>query len=301
MGIVHPLKDLSPLQQTEVCGQCHGRSTHKTQLELAFQTGFRPGDIDMTSRVRFWNYSSTPNPAEYSYFYANDWARRNRQQWQDFTKSAHFNKAGMSGITCHTFHGKWEEAQLRQKPQALCEGCHTLEGRAKRPNVELFMGSPMQKAGVTCVDCHMSKIGVRSDKTPSGPRQWDTSSHTFLVATPELQRTIGVRSACVSCHFEKGPPKKMPSGVESPLFGIDDLHTVLTKNQEAVRELLGEVQALLKAVTSAKPEAVALVERAQARLSLVLLDGSMGAHNAGRAIDLLTEAKALATQAAKSQ
>jgi hypothetical protein len=95
--IVHPLKDLNALQQTELCGQCHGRNTNKTATELSFPTGFLPGDVDMTTRSCFWSYSGTNNPDEYQYFWPKVWASRNRQQWQDFTRSTHFNKAERRG------------------------------------------------------------------------------------------------------------------------------------------------------------------------------------------------------------
>src|SRR5262249_15817120 len=64
------------------CERCHGRNTNKTSSDLAFLQGFRPGDVDMTTRVRFWDYSATANQDENKYFYRNDWAKRNRQQWQ---------------------------------------------------------------------------------------------------------------------------------------------------------------------------------------------------------------------------
>lgn len=108
--IVHPLKDLNSLQQTELCAQCHGRHSNKTIPDLAFQTGFRPGDVDMTTRGRFWNYSGTPNPEENYYFWPNDWSKRNRQQWQD--------------------------CRRRSKSEPPC-----------RPNIEPGVGAGLQRAG----------------------------------------------------------------------------------------------------------------------------------------------------------
>lgn len=294
--IVHPLKDLTALQQTQVCAQCHGRNTNKTVSDLSFQVGFLPGDIDMTSRARFWSYSGTSNPDEYRYFWPNDWAKRNRQQWQDFAKSAHFNK-GLSCLTCHTFHGKWEEAQLRQKPQELCTGCHSSEGYAKRPNAEMFKESPMQKAGVQCVDCHMPKIGYRSDRTSKGPHQWDTSSHTFMVATPVLEKTQGIRSSCASCH--EGQGMKLAGGVQAPPFNSEVLHALLTQRQTDTRNGISDVQKILASVKSKKLEAKALVDQANAKLNFVLLDGSLGMHNQVRSADLIADARKLAIKAAK--
>jgi predicted CXXCH cytochrome family protein len=249
--IVHPLKDLNALQQTQVCAQCHGRSTNKKTADASFQQGFLPGDVDMTSRARFWSYSGTSNPDEYKYFWPNDWAKRNRQQWQDFQKSAHFNKAGMSCMTCHTFHGKAEPAQLRKKPEELCISCHTNAAYAKRGNAEMFAGSPMHKAGVQCVDCHMPKIGYRSDKTASGPHQWDTSSHTFMVATPAMEKAQGIRSACATCH--EGSGRKMASGVQAPAFDTNTLDIILKQKQSTTRAEIDEVEKLLAQVPANRP------------------------------------------------
>lgn len=294
--IVHPLKDLTSLQQTEVCGQCHGRNTNKTVTELSFPIGFLPGDVDMTSRSRFWSYSGTNNPDEYAYFWPNSWASRNRQQWQDFTKSAHFAKK-VSCLGCHTFHGKAEDAQLRQKPQELCTGCHTASGYAKRPNAEMFAGSPMAKAGVQCVDCHMAKIASRSRATSTAGHLWDTSSHVFRVATPQMTKAQGIRSACDSCH--EGQGRKMASGAQTPPFNTDVLVAIMNHRESEHLKALTGVQSILSGVKSKKPEAVALMERANARLNEVLLDGSLGMHNQQRTANLIEEARKLALKASR--
>jgi len=294
--IVRPLKDLNALQQTELCGQCHGRNTNKKISELSFQLGFLPGDVDMTSRSRFWNYSGTSNPDEYAYFWPNDWASRNRQQWQDFTKSTHFNKAGMSCITCHTFHGKWEGPQLRQKPEEMCVGCHSSSGFARRPNAEMFEGSPMQQAGVRCVDCHMPKIGSRSRATSTAGHQWDTSSHTFMVATPAMEKVQGIRSSCSACH--EGDGRKMPNGTQAPPMSLDDLDNLLKQRQSDTRTSIEGVQRILASVKSTKPEAARLVEAAQAKLNIALLDGSISFHNFLKAEELIGEARQMAEWAA---
>lgn len=297
-AIVHPLKDLNPLQQTQLCAQCHGRGTNKTIPDLAFQQGFLPGDTDMGHRVRFWNYSSTSNPDEYHYFWSNDLSARNRQQWQDFSKSTHFNKAGMSCLTCHSFHAKTEEAQLRQKPQALCTGCHTTSGYAKRNNTEMFADSPMAKAGVQCVDCHMAKIGFRSDKTAAGPAQWDTSSHTFTVATPALEKAYGLRSSCAGCH--EGTGRMLPGGRQAPPMDGNTLDIILKQKQATTRAAVDEVEQLLAKTKGSKSNAIRQqTDLARSRLDAVLLDGSMGFHNQERAMNLIAEAKAFAAKAVK--
>ncbi len=296
--IVHPLKDLNALQQTQVCAQCHGRNTNKKVSDISFQQGFLPGDVDMTSRSRFWSYSGTSNPDEYKYFWPNDWAKRNRQQWQDFQKSAHFNKAGLSCMTCHTFHGKAEGAQLRQKPEEMCVGCHTNAAYAKRGNAEMFSGSPMHKAGVQCVDCHMPKIGYRSDKTASGPHQWDTSSHTFMVALPALEKSQGMRSSCANCH--EGAGRKLPSGVQAPAFDTNTLDIILKQKQSTIRAEIDAVEKLLARVNTGNPKALKLADEAHAKINIVLLDGSLSFHNQEKAMAYVAQARVLATKAVKT-
>lgn len=293
--IVHPLKDLGTLQQTQVCAQCHGRNSNKKISDISFQQGFLPGDVDMTSRSRFWSYSGTSNPDEYKYFWPNDWAKRNRQQWQDFQKSAHFNKANMSCLTCHTFHGKAEGAQLRQKPEELCVGCHTNAGYAKRGNAEMFAGSPMHKAGVQCVDCHMPKIGYRTDKTAKGPHPWDVSSHTFMVSTPAMEKTQGIRSSCAQCH--EGEGRKLPSGVQAPAFDANTLDIILKQKQAVIRAEIDTVEKLLAKAPARRPSTKELMEQARGKLNLVLLDGSMSFHNHEKAMAYVTEARKLAERA----
>ncbi|MBI3916502.1 MAG: ammonia-forming cytochrome c nitrite reductase subunit c552, partial [Betaproteobacteria bacterium] len=221
---------------------------------------------------------------------------RNRQQWQDFQKSTHFNKAGMSCLTCHTFHGKWERAQLRQKPEEMCVNCHLSTGYAGRGNTELFAGSPMHKAGAQCVDCHMPKIGYRSDKTANGPHQWDTSSHTFMVALPAMAKSQGIRSSCASCH--EGQGRKLPSGVQAPAFDANTLDIILKQRQATTRTEIAAVEKLLAKANVRDPRVKKLTDEAHGKLNVVLLDGSLSFHNHEKAIAYVAEARKLAEKAA---
>jgi predicted CXXCH cytochrome family protein len=298
--IVHMLKDLDFNQQTQVCGQCHGRGTNKKNAELAFPLGFRPGDRDMTDRHRFWSYSGSSNPDEYRYVYPNDWAKRNRQQWQDYTKSAHFNRAEMSCVTCHTFHGKWEDAQLRLKPQALCVGCHSSTGEARRPNAEMYDGSPMEQAGVTCINCHMPRIAFRSTETAATKRlAGDGSSHTFMTATPHLKKASDLRSACESCHT-KGVAMldDVYAWVNQEPFSNDDLIGKMDERKAAVRAAIKAVQKVLAGWEPQTAEAKTLVDQANGKVNIVLLDGSDGVHNYKKTMAMLEEALRLANAAA---
>ena len=301
--ILHPLKDLNALQQNHLCAQCHGRNTNKKDREIAFPVGFLPGDTNVQDHIFLWSYSGDPNPDHTSYFWPNDWAKRNRQQWQDFTKSSHFTKTEVTCLTCHTFHGQWAESNLRLPREKICTECHTASGLAKRPNGEMFSGSPMEKAGTTCVDCHMPKIGYRTTATRSVPQHWDTTSHTFMAATPLLALQYGVRSACDQCH--------QPGGKSQLTLTTEAAQGMLQGRQDQIRALLDEAQqAIAKAETALKRAsrsrgagraagAGAALGRARDNVNFVLLDGSLGVHNGTKAEALLKEAVSLAEQATR--
>lgn len=289
-AIVNPLTDLGAEQATQVCGQCHGRGSHKEQADLAFPTNFLPGDTDLTHRFRLWSFSGTGNAAESAYFWPNDWAARNRQQYQDFTKSTHYTKAGLSCVTCHAFHGKTEPAQLREAPAQICIGCHRQDGHAARPQAEMFAHSTKDAAGVDCIDCHMPRIASRSRATAKDGHQWDTTSHVFIVPTPQWAQTIGIRDACTSCHVHAPRP-----GEEAA--AVDRMAEDLRRRVDEVRNGIADTAARLARVRSEHPEARRLVREARARLDFIVLDNSKGAHNMGMTRQLLRESQALAAQA----
>src|SRR5262245_57715124 len=319
--IINPLRHLTPLQETQICGQCHSRQTNKHHVELSFperflpppsaeDRGFLPGDTALQHRTRFWSYSGAPDPAEYSYFWPNAWAKRSREEWQDFTKSAHFTTAGMSCSTCHTFHGTWQDRQLRLKAQELkqnpqqdardlCVNCHRANGWAKQPNYEMDSDSQMARTGVTCVDCHMPLIGFRSAKTAKGPPPWDAASHMLLVPQPalEVNRAYGVGNACSACHRDR---KQMPNGIAIPPMSIEKLDFDILSAQLSTRALIDEVEQKIAGVQSSQGGAAALIEQARQTINFVVLDGSMGAHDRTKATNMLQEAKQLVDRACQT-
>ena len=301
--IIHGTKDLNALQQTMVCAQCHGRNTNKKEKDLAFQVGFLPGDINLPSLVSFWTYDDS-DPQHNRDFWPTNWARRNRQQWQDFRLSKHFTKADVTCLTCHTFHGKWEPRQLRMDKAQLCVQCHTEAGLAKMPNAELFAGSAMAQRGVTCTDCHMAKIGWRTNPSVANPKtHWDTTSHTFMVSKPEMAIQYGQRAACAVCHVKDGWAATLP-------FTREQADTILKTRQVEIRGLIGEAQeavrgaeAQLAKIRDARKQRAKLNEiapilaSAKSSIDLIIKDGSFGAHNYSRARELLTRATAQADRA----
>ena len=205
----------------------------------------------------------------------------------------------MSCVTCHTFHGKWEDAQLRMKPQDLCVGCHTTTGDARRPNAEMYAGSPMEQAGVTCINCHMPRIAFRSTQTAkTGRLTGDGSSHTFMTATPHLRKSSGLRSACESCHT-KGVDMldDVYAWVNQEPYTNDELISKMKERKASIRAAIKSVQKALGGREPQTAEAKTMVDQANAKVNIVVLDGSNGIHNFKKTMALLEEALRLANAA----
>lgn len=282
--IVHPVRDLNALQQSQLCARCHHRGTNRLDPILSYPVGFLPGQSDLEDSVSMWHYTD-PERSRSNHFWPNDWAKKNRQQWQDFQKSAHFLKTNVTCVTCHSAHGRTFKSALRLPREKICTACHTLRGRAGRPNAELFMDSPMARAGVTCVDCHMAKIGGRAGRTMTNPNpNRDVSAHTFGVSTPEMAAAYGLPSSCRDCHSDNR------SGLDPK-----EAHSRMVEQQATIRRLIADAQDVIATAEtrSAKPTALA---PAWSKLKTVLLDGSLGVHNFQKTRELLKAAIAIAQE-----
>ncbi len=317
--IVHPLRHMSPLQQSMMCGQCHSRGVNdispgtastptRAANPLGFadvlanpaDRGFLAGDTDLAARIRMF----AGHGQNSQIFWPNDWAKSGRMQWQDFTKSAHAATGTASCLTCHSGHAPMKSRidgdrfQLRQsaamhagisKTENQCESCHQATGSTLQPNKEMFEGSIMHAAGVTCISCHMAPVGNRTGRTTKTPakgdgtfdtsaanygKNWDVSSHTSRVAptseSAQLAPGLSMRSACISCH---GPEPRAPVGTLQSDQKLDELFAC---RKEFVRDRLNRLQAGLRVIEGKKG---GVLGKARAEIQFVTADRSWGAHN----------------------
>lgn len=143
---IHPVnpKDLNPLQQAQLCGQCHSVGKDKSgkcAFPIAYvptdpkekaEAAFRPGD-DLTKTF------VDGKPAT---------AGRN-QQYSEWILSQHA-KNGVTCISCHDPHDTTtNEHQLKKPVTELCMGCHAAKIK------DLATHAPSAPAGATCATCHM--------------------------------------------------------------------------------------------------------------------------------------------------
>jgi hypothetical protein len=312
--IVHGLKDLSLDQQSQVCGQCHARVGNRDQRDLGFQNklfvggtavaadrGFLPGDSNLVERSFFWSYANpnaTPGQGVDT-FWPDGRGKKSRTQWQDHINSAHAVKGGASCMTCHSFHGDavekdpQQEFKLRQPVKDLCETCHNLSGAAKQPNREMYAGganaasSQHADQGVQCVDCHMGAVGQRMTKTSAGPAAFDVSFHGTSMTLPVVDETApgqpgaglglaDVRGNCEVCH---GGKHVMANGTETPPKTAQELVDYLHKIKASLKTAVDKIENRVKSNVSQADKTNGQLSNAQANLRMILLDGSMGAHN----------------------
>jgi hypothetical protein len=260
-SIINPIR-LNALQQDQVCGQCHSRVTNKTEPELAYPLDFLPGNTDLQQKVEFWTYATKP-----ANFWPNEYANKNRQQYNDAQKANHF-RAGVTCSSCHTSHAPARmESGLRIASDGTCKACHAAA-------FQMYEKSPMAKAGVACIDCHMAKIANRAGSTQKAKEHWDVSSHTFNVVMPYIAESYKMRSSCDACH----------AGEAGTKYGL-----MMVERQTEVQQKTEEISALIQ-----KKQKNKNFLKAKDNLNTVLLDASMGAHNYMKSMELLfTSSKAL--------
>ncbi len=125
---------------------------------------------------------------------------RHHEQYPEFANSPHKD---LACTTCHQPHDSRSQGmKVSAANTTVCDTCH---GAQK----ELFAGSPMQKAGVTCVDCHMAK--VTKSAVAVGPYEGDVRTHVmrinpaadYVMFTPDgkaAKNAISLEFACFRCH-----------------------------------------------------------------------------------------------------
>ncbi|MDO8140751.1 MAG: cytochrome c3 family protein, partial [Candidatus Brocadiales bacterium] len=226
----------------EVCGQCHIRVISKTGTSGAdFETEypciingenitpFIPGKIlsdyieettsDGKSTAGYWNDNNTnvygENASE------NNHSQKHRQQYQDFTKSVHYNSAGNKCITCHESHGAGVEGTpqlLKQNDNnKLCIDCHTDLKETTKKNGETYnihanhQYSSSDVGGSLCTGCHMPK-------TAKSAVDNDIASHVFDIIKPVTSKAMAdnntsngqsnspstvITNSCYGCHSDE--------------------------------------------------------------------------------------------------
>jgi len=238
--IVNP-KYLATDRGNEVCGQCHIRVKNKTGESGAdFETEypciingeeitlFIPGKIlanyieetglDGKPTAGYWNDNDTSLGENAS---DNNHSKKHHQQYQDLTKSVHYNYAGNKCYTCHEPHG----TGVSGTPQLLrasdnnkiCINCHGSLAKTMKKDGELqnkhakHLYNSSDVGGSLCTGCHMPK-------TAKSAVDNDISSHVFDIIKPYTSKAMAdantmagttnspstvVINSCYGCHTDE--------------------------------------------------------------------------------------------------
>ena len=154
----------------------------------------------------------------------------------------------------------------------------------------------MEKAGVTCVDCHMSALGFRTAETSIGKQRWTVASHEFRTSTPMMERDGESRSSCTACHIEP-PTDVSPHGhlnVKPKLHTLTSLSALYEKRQADIARRIATLKTDLAAVDTTVLAAKKEYDAAMALLRMIEKASGNGVHNFARTNSLLLQAQKLA-------
>src|SRR3989304_1098138 len=237
--IVNP-EYLATDRGNEVCGQCHIRVKNKTgesgaEFETEYPciingeeiTPFIPGKIlanyieetgsDGKPTAGYWNDNDTSLGENAS---DNNHSKKHHQQYQDLTKSVHYNYAGNKCYTCHEPHstGVSGTAQLLRENDnnKICINCHGSLAKTMKKDGELqnkhakHLYNSSDVGGSRCTSCHMPK-------TAKSAVDNDISSHVFDIIKPYTSKAMAdantaagttnnpttvINNSCYGCHSE---------------------------------------------------------------------------------------------------
>lgn len=194
-SIVNPAK-LSQERAYAICASCHARGLAGPEegapVRVEFPLAFRPGDRDIH---RFFRFSEPLEGLSSWAFWANKQSRQHHQQANDFERSAHFTRAGMSCIDCHASHERLRYAMLRKDPRnELCVSCHT--DRATPERLEAHTRHAAGSAGSICIECHMPKTVTHANPN-------ELRAHTQWRPKPDIDARLRVPEACTLCHKDR--------------------------------------------------------------------------------------------------
>ena len=239
--IVNP-EYLATDRGNEVCGQCHIRVINKeggsgADFETEYPciingediTPYIPGNTlanyieettsDGKSTAGYWNDNNTSTLGENAS--ENNHSQKHHQQYQDLTKSVHYNYARNKCYTCHEPHGKGVEGTpqlLRESSNnKLCTNCHsdltkTTKESGNTENIHArHYYSPNDAGGSLCTGCHMPK-------TAKSAVDNDISSHVFDIIKPNTSKAMAdyntangktnnpatvITNSCYGCHSDE--------------------------------------------------------------------------------------------------
>ena len=214
-SIVHPRR-LSPLVQSDVCGQCHslwspdtdGPGSHFNDHGFAYRPG---GQLDDTRRLYRWNRDDPELNSDFmqDYFWSDGMIRVSGREYNGLIESPCYTHGDeqrgiMSCLSCHTLHqpsgdprprAEWANDQLTlgMDTNLACLQCHE-EFKAESQLVAHSHHSA-DSSGSLCYNCHMPHTVYGLVK----------AIRSHQVSSPTVQESLqtGRPNACNQCHLDR--------------------------------------------------------------------------------------------------
>lgn len=204
---------------SEVCGQCHSVTFHKspdaTRRWLKDGYAFRPGDVLADDPIRFlvrgqWDLmpadrpKNTPDPASMGSFWSDGMTRATGREYNGLIDSPCFTRGKMGCTSCHQMHqaasdprprAEWADDQLKpgMHGNAACLQCHPKFNDAAQ--LTKHTHHPADSAGSTCYNCHMPFTSYGLLKA--------VRSHQVSSPDVAVSQATGRPNGCNQCHLDR--------------------------------------------------------------------------------------------------
>ncbi len=142
---------------------------------------------------------------------------RHHEQYPEHLNSPH---AKLSCGSCHDPHDtRASGIKVREGKKEVCDTCHAKQRKA-------YTGSTMEKASVSCQDCHMGRATKSAIK--NGPYEGDVWTHLFRINKAadytmfsddgkKAKNALSLEFACMRCHADAD---------KAAYAGIASTHTI---------------------------------------------------------------------------
>jgi Flp pilus assembly protein TadD len=211
-------------KEIQICAGCHSR---------------RQQFSDDPSDVAHYFDAFRPSLLESGLFHVDGQQRDEVYNYASFLQS----KMHAAGVTCSDCHNS-HSGKLRLSGNATCTQCHA----AGRFDQASHHHHRPESEGASCANCHMpptTYMGVDA-----------RHDHSMRIPRPDRSLTLGVPSACNSCHADKNPgwaAETIKSWFTTPKAGAQNFAEALDLDD---RDAPGARRALMKIAADESQSAV---------------------------------------------
>ncbi len=289
----------------DICGQCHSGNDRQTGGNLMSDgtkwiVGYRPGmnlssvpGLQLTpvdpskippdpnvNHLRIYNMWTASGHSQalsrvidneratvdcYGCHSAEGFGAKRQGKKIDLNKKNSFNT--LTCVACHDAHNSEIAGQLVMSHQELCNSCHAQEAVLQGRGAKGIEATRSFHSAVECVSCHMTE-----------------GNHLMKLIRPDDPDLSDSRTdTCTACHRDNNRAARAHQIQDWQSWYKEKIEPLRT-DVETINNLLEKNPDLLNAELKSK------FNDAQANLSIIIRDGSNGAHNLDYALEIMAQA-----------